>query len=430
MAITKDHLAEFLKMNDAKEICKAIKSQFGINDESKKMQKYLLKQQFKSFSISNSKGLHKGYDRFQSLLGQLVAHGAGFSTKHANQKFLREGSSSYIDELMYSFFANQSSGPKLDHEDLEQLDEFDLEEMDLKWQVTMISMRLKKFYKKTKRKLHFDAKEPVGFDNNKVECFNFHNIGHFARECRSKGNQDSRRRDAGNTRYKARDNGKRPAKQDEHKAMVTIDGEGLDTEMSAKDKSGLGYGSQIHDGILSYENEVFASIFDSRSSDVEDSHDNPHQTLKGKSVVDSGCSRYMTRNKAYLVDYQDFNGGLVAFGGRVYLPTLFRMTTPVLLVTKGKQHKASCKAKVPITAENKAKKTAVPKDTNNSASTQDSFDAGNSEMETDNAQEYYVLPLCSSYTSTVKSSKAKNRDEKHNEDTDSKTNEESVDQED
>nr|GEZ25261.1 hypothetical protein [Tanacetum cinerariifolium] len=45
----------------------------------------------------------------------------------------RGGSSSYADELMYSFFATQSSGLKLDHEDLEQLDEFDLEEMNLKW---------------------------------------------------------------------------------------------------------------------------------------------------------------------------------------------------------------------------------------------------------------------------------------------------------
>ncbi|GJU17944.1 ribonuclease H-like domain-containing protein [Tanacetum coccineum] len=51
--------------------------------------------------------------------------------------------------------------PQLDHEDLEQLDEFDLEEMDLKWQLAMISMRMKKFYKKTGRKLQFDAKEQV-----------------------------------------------------------------------------------------------------------------------------------------------------------------------------------------------------------------------------------------------------------------------------
>nr|GFB32943.1 ribonuclease H-like domain-containing protein [Tanacetum cinerariifolium] len=52
--------------------------------------------------------------------------------------------------------------------------EFDLDEMDLKWQVAMISTRLKKFYKNTWRKMHFDAKEPVGFDKRKVECFNCH----------------------------------------------------------------------------------------------------------------------------------------------------------------------------------------------------------------------------------------------------------------
>nr|GEZ65705.1 hypothetical protein [Tanacetum cinerariifolium] len=74
------------------------------------------------------------------------------------------------------------------------VDEFDLEEMDLKWQISMISTRLKKFYKKTRRKVHFDAKKPVGFDKRKVECFNCHNTGYFASECRSKGNQDSRRR--------------------------------------------------------------------------------------------------------------------------------------------------------------------------------------------------------------------------------------------
>nr|GEW89114.1 retrovirus-related Pol polyprotein from transposon TNT 1-94 [Tanacetum cinerariifolium] len=77
----------------------------------------------------------------------------------------------------------------------------------------------------------------------------------------------------------------------------------------------------------------------------------------------------------------------------------------------------------PITVENKANKTAGPKETNNSAGTQDCFDAGNTKMEADHAQKYYVLPLWSSYTSTVKSSKAKNGNEKFNKDTNSKTNE-------
>nr|GEX23528.1 hypothetical protein [Tanacetum cinerariifolium] len=84
----------------------------------------------------------------------------------------------------------------------------------------------------------------------------------------------------------------------------------------------------------------------------------------------------------------------------------------------------SSKAFRVITAENKANKFAGLKETNNSAGIQDSFDAQNSEMEAGYAQEYYVLPLWSSYTSTVKSSKAKNGDEMLHEATDSKTNEE------
>ncbi|GJW16837.1 putative ribonuclease H-like domain-containing protein [Tanacetum coccineum] len=43
--------------------------------------------------------------------------------------------------------------------------------------------------------------------------------------------------------------------------------------------------------------------------------DYPHRALKHKGIVDSGCSRHMTGNKAYLAEYQDFNGGPVAFGG-------------------------------------------------------------------------------------------------------------------
>ncbi|GKC92785.1 hypothetical protein Tco_1158227, partial [Tanacetum coccineum] len=40
-----------------------------------------------------------------------------------------------------------------------------------------------------------------------------------------------------------------------------------------------------------------------------------HRTLQNKGIVNSGCSRHMTGNKAYLAEYQDFNGGPVAFGG-------------------------------------------------------------------------------------------------------------------
>ncbi|GJW62443.1 hypothetical protein Tco_0111778, partial [Tanacetum coccineum] len=95
MAIPEDNLARFHRMDDAKEMWDAIKSRFGGNDESKKMQKYILKQQFEGFTISNSEGLHKGYERFQNLLSQLEIHGAGVSNEDANQKFLRSLPSSW-----------------------------------------------------------------------------------------------------------------------------------------------------------------------------------------------------------------------------------------------------------------------------------------------------------------------------------------------
>ncbi|GKG36520.1 hypothetical protein Tco_0444198, partial [Tanacetum coccineum] len=100
----------------------------------------------------------------------------------------------------------------------------------------MISMRLKKFYKNTRRKIKFDAKKPVGFNKTKLEYFNCHNTWHFVRECRSKGNQESRRRDARNTGYRAKDKGRRPGKQDEPKVLVTLDGEGVDWTGHAADE--------------------------------------------------------------------------------------------------------------------------------------------------------------------------------------------------
>ncbi|GKA16503.1 putative ribonuclease H-like domain-containing protein [Tanacetum coccineum] len=71
-----------------------------------------------------------------------------------------------------------------------------------------------------------------------------------------------------------------------------------------------------------------------------------------------------------------------------------------------------------------------PEEANYSAGTQDNIDAGNSKMEADPAQDYFVLPIYSSYTSIVKSSEAKNEGEKSYKDTGLKINEEPVDQED
>ncbi|GKD15048.1 hypothetical protein Tco_1199455, partial [Tanacetum coccineum] len=84
MSIPEDHLAKFHKMTDAKEMWEAIKSKFGGNDESKKMQKYILKQQF-----------------------ELEIHGVGISTEDANQKFL---STSSTNDVSTAYGVSTSSG--------------------------------------------------------------------------------------------------------------------------------------------------------------------------------------------------------------------------------------------------------------------------------------------------------------------------------
>ncbi|GJY53139.1 ribonuclease H-like domain-containing protein [Tanacetum coccineum] len=146
------------------------------------------------------------------------ANGVSTAVGHSSQG--QDSSSSYTNDLMFSFFVDQSSGPKLDDEDLEQLDQDNLEEMDIKWQVAMLSMRVKRFYKKTGRKLIFNGKEPVGFDKAKVECFNCNRRDHFVRECKAPRNQWNRNRDAG---YRSRDNTRRTVPVETSDALVVQD---------------------------------------------------------------------------------------------------------------------------------------------------------------------------------------------------------------
>ncbi|GKD80655.1 ribonuclease H-like domain-containing protein [Tanacetum coccineum] len=107
----------------------------------------------------------------------------------------RASSSSYADDVMFSFFVSQSNIQQLDNEDLKSIDTDDLKEMDLKWQVAMLTIRVKRFLKKTGRNLNFNGKEIVGFDKTKVECYNCHRRGHFTTECRAPRNQGNRNGD-------------------------------------------------------------------------------------------------------------------------------------------------------------------------------------------------------------------------------------------
>ncbi|GJX65078.1 hypothetical protein Tco_0299421 [Tanacetum coccineum] len=89
LAILDEHLLKFHGIKDAKTLWEAIKTRFRGNKESKKMQKTILKQQYKNFTASRFEGLDKTYDRFQKLISQLEIHGEVISQEDANLKLLR-----------------------------------------------------------------------------------------------------------------------------------------------------------------------------------------------------------------------------------------------------------------------------------------------------------------------------------------------------
>ncbi|GJW81903.1 putative ribonuclease H-like domain-containing protein [Tanacetum coccineum] len=91
---------------------------------------------------------------------------------------------SMSDVVIYSFFANQSNSPQLYNEDLQQIGADDLEEMDLKWQMAMLTMRARRFLNKNGRKISANGSKTIGFNKSKVKCYNCQKRGHFARECR------------------------------------------------------------------------------------------------------------------------------------------------------------------------------------------------------------------------------------------------------
>nr|GEV55632.1 putative ribonuclease H-like domain-containing protein [Tanacetum cinerariifolium] len=96
---------------------------------------------------------------------------------------------SLSNAVIYSFFASQSTSPQLDNKDLKQIDVDDLEEIDLSWQMAMLTMRARRFLQKTGKNLGTNETASMDFDMSKVECYNCYRKGHFARECRSPEDQ-------------------------------------------------------------------------------------------------------------------------------------------------------------------------------------------------------------------------------------------------
>nr|GEX87295.1 hypothetical protein [Tanacetum cinerariifolium] len=183
MALPDKHQLKFNSHKDAKTLMEAIEKSFGGNTDTKKVQKTLLKQQYENFSGSSTESLDQIHNKLQKLISKLEILGVSLSQEDINLKFLRSLHSNCrthtliwrnktdleeqsLDDLFnnlkiykakvksFSFASTTTqnialvSSSNIDNTNepvsaasVSVIDTNDLEEMDLKWQMAMLTVR-------------------------------------------------------------------------------------------------------------------------------------------------------------------------------------------------------------------------------------------------------------------------------------------------
>nr|GEV26265.1 retrovirus-related Pol polyprotein from transposon TNT 1-94 [Tanacetum cinerariifolium] len=242
LALPDEHQLRFSKYVTAQELWEAILKTFGGNEATKKTKKNQLKQQYGNFKAEGLETLEQTFNRLQAIMSHLVFKDVKIEQDDLNRKFL---TSLAPEWLMYTIFwrnkddletmtmddvynhlkvyepkvqeksesnsqnmafisssntstgkASQSNGSQIKYEDITQIDEDNIEETDIKWNMALLSMRADRFWKKSGKKITIQGSDVAGFNKSKVECFNCHEMGYFARECRAPRSQDRGRRES------------------------------------------------------------------------------------------------------------------------------------------------------------------------------------------------------------------------------------------
>nr|GEZ02476.1 hypothetical protein [Tanacetum cinerariifolium] len=348
LALPDEHQLRFRKYETIKELWEAILNTFGGNEATKKTKKNQLKLQYGNFKAEGSETLEQTFNRLQDIVSHLEFIDVEIEQDDLYQKFLtslapewlmytivwrnkddldtmslddvynhlkvyepevQKKSESNSQNMAFISSSNTSSGKGKVHTASvptastqvsianTDIDEDDIEEMDIKWNIALLSMRADRFWKKTGKKITIQGSDVAGFDKSKVECFNCHKMGYFARECRAPRSQDRGKRES----YKQGPKKEEPAP----KALMAIDGIGWDWSYMANEEE--------NHALVADEVPTEFALMDKLSSS-SDNEGNPYNNIDDKGYWDSGCSRHMTRNISYLSEYEPYDGGYVSFG--------------------------------------------------------------------------------------------------------------------
>ncbi|GJV04602.1 putative ribonuclease H-like domain-containing protein [Tanacetum coccineum] len=195
MALPNEYQLTFSQYTDAKTMFAAIETRFGGNEATNKTQKILLKQQYENFSASSIESLDSIFNRLQKIVSRLAIFGVVITQEDLNLNFLislppewnthvvvwmnkaeietigiddftsstndvntakpayevstvspnvntaspQVSTASFSDNAVYAFMVENPNDSNLLQQDLEQIHEDDLETIDLKWQLSLLS---------------------------------------------------------------------------------------------------------------------------------------------------------------------------------------------------------------------------------------------------------------------------------------------------